>query len=320
MNCLKCICKIPFMKTLLATVFRVKKPVNFVELNFYNAVGVAAGFDKNAKYLAELACLGFGFVEIGTVTPLPQNGNEKPRLFRLKKDEALINRMGFNNDGMLAIAERLKNRPKNLIVGGNIGKNKTTPNENAVEDYEKCFKTLYPVVDYFVVNISSPNTPNLRDLHDKKPLAEILNRLLELRKNFEKSKPIFLKISPDLSYNQIDDVVEIVIETNIDGIVATNTTITRDGLDVSNNQLKEIGAGGLSGKILSKRSNEIIAYIHQKTNGKLPIIGVGGIHSLETAQEKINAGAGLIQIYTSFIYKGPSLIKNIAKKLQIKFS
>ena len=308
------------MKTLLATVFRVKKPVNFVGLNFYNAVGVAAGFDKNAKYLEELACLGFGFVEIGTVTPLPQNGNEKPRLFRLRKDEALINRMGFNNDGMLAIADRLKNRPKNLIVGGNIGKNKTTPNENAVEDYEKCFKTLYPVVDYFVVNISSPNTPNLRDLHDKKPLAEILNRLVELRKNFEKSKPIFLKISPDLSYNQIDDVVEIVIETNIDGIVATNTTITRDGLDVSNNQLKEIGAGGLSGKILSKRSNEIIAYIHQKTNGKLPIIGVGGIHSLESAQEKINAGAGLIQIYTSFIYKGPSLIKNIAKKLQIKFS
>lgn len=308
------------MKTLLATVFRVKKPVNFVGLNFYNAVGVAAGFDKNAKYLEELACLGFGFVEIGTVTPLPQNGNEKPRLFRLRKDEALINRMGFNNDGMLAIADRLKNRPKNLIVGGNIGKNKTTPNENAVDDYEKCFKTLYPVVDYFVVNISSPNTPNLRDLHDKKPLAEILNRLVELRKNFEKSKPIFLKISPDLSYNQIDDVVEIVIETNIDGIVATNTTITRDGLDVSNNQLKEIGAGGLSGKILSKRSNEIIAYIHQKTNGKLPIIGVGGIHSLESAQEKINAGAGLIQIYTSFIYKGPSLIKNIAKKLQIKFS
>ncbi len=320
MNGLKCFCKIPFMKTLLATVFRVKKPVNFVGLNFYNAVGVAAGFDKNAKYLEELACLGFGFVEIGTVTPLPQNGNEKPRLFRLRKDEALINRMGFNNDGMLAIADRLKNRPKNLIVGGNIGKNKTTPNENAVEDYEKCFKTLYPVVDYFVVNISSPNTPNLRDLHDKKPLAEILNRLVELRKNFEKSKPIFLKISPDLSYNQIDDVVEIVIETNIDGIVATNTTITRDGLDVSNNQLKEIGAGGLSGKILSKRSNEIIAYIHQKTNGKLPIIGVGGIHSLESAQEKINAGAGLIQIYTSFIYKGPSLIKNIAKKLQIKFS
>ena len=320
MNGLKCFCKIPFMKTLLATVFRVKKPVNFVGLNFYNAVGVAAGFDKNAKYLEELACLGFGFVEIGTVTPLPQNGNEKPRLFRLRKDEALINRMGFNNDGMLAIADRLKNRPKNLIVGGNIGKNKTTPNENAVDDYEKCFKTLYPVVDYFVVNISSPNTPNLRDLHDKKPLAEILNRLVELRKNFEKSKPIFLKISPDLSYNQIDDVVEIVIETNIDGIVATNTTITRDGLDVSNNQLKEIGAGGLSGKILSKRSNEIIAYIHQKTNGKLPIIGVGGIHSLESAQEKINAGAGLIQIYTSFIYKGPSLIKNIAKKLQIKFS
>lgn len=320
MNGLKCFCKIPFMKTLLATVFRVKKPVNFAGLNFYNAVGVAAGFDKNAKYLEELACLGFGFVEIGTVTPLPQNGNEKPRLFRLKKDEALINRMGFNNDGMLAIAERLKNRPKNLIVGGNIGKNKTTPNENAVDDYEKCFKTLYPVVDYFVVNISSPNTPNLRDLHDKKPLAEILNRLVELRKNFEKSKPIFLKISPDLSYNQIDDVVEIVIETNIDGIVATNTTITRDGLDVSNNQLKEIGAGGLSGKILSKRSNEIIAYIHQKTNGKLPIIGVGGIHSLESAQEKINAGAGLIQIYTSFIYKGPSLIKNIAKKLLIKFS
>lgn len=317
MNSLKLFCKIPFTKSLLQLLFRVHNPVRFLGLEFYNGIGLAAGFDKNARYLEELASLGFGFVEIGTVTPIPQSGNDKPRLFRLIKDRALINRMGFNNDGMEVIAKRLKQRPKGLIVGGNIGKNKITPNEQAVNDYEKCFRTLYDVVDYFVVNVSSPNTPNLRELQDQKPLAEILGKLMVLRNEFQtqgkKVKPVLLKIAPDLSEGQLDDVIEIVSETGIDGIVATNTTISRENLLTSKHEIEQIGAGGLSGEILHKHSTEIVQYLHEKSNGHIPIIGVGGIHSPESAHEKVKAGAGLLQLYTGFIYGGPGLIKQIAK-------
>jgi dihydroorotate dehydrogenase len=302
---------------MVSGIFRVNNPVQFLGLTFYNPIGLAAGFDKNAKYLSELSSLGFGFIEIGTVTPLPQNGNDKPRLFRLPKDECIINRMGFNNDGLDVIKERLANRPKDLIIGGNIGKNKITPNENAKDDYLKCFVGLYVLVDYFVVNVSSPNTPNLRELQDKKPLSEILLALMEERKNFidkgNIQKPILLKIAPDLTQSQLDDVIEIVQSTRIDGLVATNTTISRDNLLTDKTEVTQMGAGGLSGKILSQRSTEIVAYIKEKSNNKIPIIGVGGIHSAETAKEKIDAGAGLIQLYTGFIYGGPALIVQLAK-------
>lgn len=297
----------------------VRKEYNFLGIRFKNRVGLAAGFDKNAKYLAELSALGFGFVEIGTVTPKPQAGNEKPRLFRLIEDESIINRMGFNNDGVDVIVKRLQSRPKDLIVGGNIGKNKVTPNEEAVNDYKICFQKLYDVVDYFVVNVSSPNTPNLRELQDKKPLGEILKALMEMRISYISQgkicKPILLKIAPDLSNLQLDDVVDIVNETGIDGIVATNTTISRAGLLTSKETVESIGAGGLSGKILSDRATEVVAHIHNKSLGRIPIIGVGGIHSPETAHDKINAGAGLVQVYSGFIYGGPKMIKDIAKAI-----
>lgn len=317
LNSYKILCKLPLVRQMVSGIFRVNNPVQFLGLTFYNPIGLAAGFDKNAKYLSELSSLGFGFIEIGTVTPLPQNGNDKPRLFRLPKDECIINRMGFNNDGLDVIKERLANRPKDLIIGGNIGKNKITPNENAKDDYLKCFVGLYVLVDYFVVNVSSPNTPNLRELQDKKPLSEILLALMEERKNFidkgNIQKPILLKIAPDLTQSQLDDVIEIVQSTRIDGLVATNTTISRDNLLTDKTEVTQMGAGGLSGKILSQRSTEIVAYIKEKSNNKIPIIGVGGIHSAETAKEKIDAGAGLIQLYTGFIYGGPALIVQLAK-------
>lgn len=297
----------------------VRKEYEFLGIRFKNRVGLAAGFDKNAKYLGELSALGFGFIEIGTVTPKPQAGNDKPRLFRLIEDESVINRMGFNNDGLDVIVKRLQSRPKDLIVGGNIGKNKVTPNEEAVNDYKICFDKLYDVVDYFVVNVSSPNTPNLRELQDKKPLGEILNALMEMRSAFVSTgkicKPILLKIAPDLGNEQLDDVVDIVNETGIDGIVATNTTISRAGLLTSKEKVESIGSGGLSGKILSDRATEVVAYIHKKSSGKIPIIGVGGIHSAKTAQDKINAGAALVQVYSGFIYGGPQMIKDIAKAI-----
>ncbi|MES2380217.1 MAG: quinone-dependent dihydroorotate dehydrogenase [Bacteroidota bacterium] len=317
LNTYRILCKIPFVRNICSAIFRVKNPVQFLGLNFYNPVGLAAGFDKNAKYLKELSSLGFGFVEIGTVTPLPQSGNDLPRLFRLPQDECIINRMGFNNDGLEVIKQRLVNRPADLIVGGNIGKNKVTPNENAKDDYVKCFVGLYPLVDYFVVNVSSPNTPNLRELQDKKPLSEILMALIEERQTFikegQKQKPILLKIAPDLTLSQLDDVIEIVQITGIDGLVATNTTISREDLITDKGEVEAIGAGGLSGKILSEKSTEIVAYIQQKSNGQIPIIGVGGIHSVETAKQKLAAGAGLIQLYTGFIYGGPQLVKKLAK-------
>ncbi|GAB1448847.1 quinone-dependent dihydroorotate dehydrogenase [Bacteroidota bacterium] len=292
----------------------------FLGLRFPNRVGLAAGLDKNAAYLHELSALGFGFIEIGTVTPRPQDGNDKPRLFRLKEDKALINRMGFNNDGVDVVAERLKTRPKGLIVGGNIGKNKLTPNEKAVDDYLVCFEKLYQLVDYFVVNVSSPNTPNLRELQDKKPLMEILSRLVEARNRFIKKdishKPILLKIAPDMTREQLDDIVEIVLETGIEGVVATNTTLSREGLVTNSEEVSAIGAGGLSGKILMDKSTQVLSYLHQKSEGKIPMIGVGGINSAEDAVTKIKSGAGLVQVYTGFIYEGPVLVKKIARELR----
>lgn len=319
---LKVLLKIPFIKVLCIQTFRVENSYDFLGLKFHNRVGLAAGMDKNAEYLNEIEALGFGFIEIGTVTPKPQYGNDKPRLFRLKPDECLINRLGFNNEGVNVIAERLRIRPKGLIVGGNIGKNKSTPNEKAVEDYSICFDKLYEVVDYFVVNVSSPNTPNLRELQDKKPLLEILNQLvfqrnLWIKKN-KPNKPILLKIAPDLTYSQVDDVVEIVLESGIDGIVATNSTLSREGLITAKEIIISAGEGGLSGKILAEKSTEMIQYIHQKTDGKLPIIGVGGVHDEISAMDKINAGAGLVQVYTGFVYGGPKLIKKIAKAIRVK--
>jgi dihydroorotate dehydrogenase len=282
-------------------------------LKFKNPVGLAAGFDKDARFVDELACLGFGFIEIGTVTPRPQDGNEKPRLFRFPNDEAIINRMGFNNQGVETAALRLKNRKTDIIIGGNIGKNKTTSNEDASKDYEYCFKILHPVVDYFVVNISSPNTPNLRELQEKQPLRDLLLRLQNLNLSYPNPKPILLKIAPDLSNTQLDDVIEVVTETQLAGIVATNTTIDREGLKANKNLIEKTGSGGVSGKPLKQRSTEIIQYISTKTNGKLPIIAVGGIFTAEDAQEKINAGASLVQVYTGFIYEGPAIAKKICK-------
>ena len=284
-------------------------------LTFKNPIGLAAGFDKNAVLIPEMASFGFGFIEIGTLTPKAQVGNPKPRLFRLKKDQAIINRMGFNNDGVTTAIEHLKKRPANIIVGGNIGKNKVTPNEEAISDYEKCFDQLYDYVDYFVVNVSSPNTPNLRALQDKEPLTKLLRTLHTKNQQKEKPKPILLKIAPDLTNEQLDEVIEVVIETKTDGLIATNTTIDRGGLQASDEQVESIGAGGLSGQPLKKRSTEVIKYIHQKSNGAFPIIGVGGIASPADAIEKLEAGASLVQIYSGFIYEGPALIKNIKKAL-----
>ncbi|MEY5069434.1 MAG: hypothetical protein RLZ47_1296 [Bacteroidota bacterium] len=298
-------------------VYRLQHPALKREvfgLKFKNPVGLAAGFDKNAQFVEEFAALGFGFIEIGTVTPLPQPGNDKPRMFRLPADEGLINRMGFNNQGVDVVASRLKHIKRDgLIIGGNIGKNKNTPNEDAVKDYLICFERLFEVVDYFVVNVSSPNTPGLRELQEKAPLTALL---IELQaKNCQKSvpKPILLKIAPDLSPSQLDDIVEIVKETKIAGVIATNTTLSREGLSSAANLKNE--AGGLSGKPLSKRSTEVIAYLHQQSKGAFPIIGVGGIHSPADALEKLQAGASLVQLYTGFIYEGPGLIKAINQKL-----
>ena len=289
-------------------------------LKFKNPVGLAAGFDKNAEVISEMANLGFGFVEVGTVTPLPQPGNPKPRMFRLPKDSALINRMGFNNLGVDVAAAHIaayrKNAPaaqKGLIIGGNIGKNKVTPNEDAVNDYIKCFDRLFDVVDYFVVNVSSPNTPGLRELQEKGPLLNILNTLQQRNSKNGISRPILLKIAPDLTNEQLDDIVEIVLTSKIAGVIATNTTISREGLQ-SPEKLKN-ETGGLSGKPLTKRSTEVISYLTKKSNGAFPIIGVGGIHSPEDAMEKLQAGASLIQLYTGFIYEGPALIKRINKKI-----
>ncbi|GAB3952230.1 quinone-dependent dihydroorotate dehydrogenase [Spirosoma harenae] len=289
-------------------------------LTFPNPVGVAAGFDKNAELVSELSNLGFGFVEIGTVTPRPQSGNPRPRLFRLKADGGIINRMGFNNKGVGPAAERLRHFARNrngnqVIIGGNIGKNKDTPNENALDDYLISFRELFDAVDYFVVNVSSPNTPGLRDLQEREPLTKLLTALQQ--ENLQKStpKPILLKIAPDLTNGQLDDIIAIVAETRIAGVIATNTTISRDGLKTEPSVVEQMGAGGVSGRPLRVRSTEVIRYLHEKSGAAFPIIGVGGIFSAEDAQEKLHAGASLVQIYTSFIYEGPAIAKRINQKL-----
>lgn len=336
MNCLKLLCRIGFRK-LLARYYRPKGNTQYSIFNiqFSNRVGLGAGFDKNAKYLRELECLGFGFVEIGTVTPLPQAGNDKPRLFRLPKDKALINRMGFNNDGVKVIAERLRQwsivnsqsgdphsplatRRFQLVIGGNIGKNKATPNEDAWKDYEICFKELHPYVDYFVVNVSSPNTPGLRELQEKESLRKILTHLQQLNVTLslpKGDKPILLKIAPDLSDEQLNDVIDLALEIKLDGLVATNTTISRSGLTTHDSRLTTIGAGGLSGLPLKHRSTEIIKYICERTKGKIPVIASGGIFTGADAKEKLDAGASLLQVWTGFIYEGPKIVKRICKSL-----
>jgi len=308
---LKAIFKIPVISSLLESHYRFESPAikkDVFGILFDNPVGLAAGFDKNAEFYKEMHSLGFGFIEIGTVTPLPQDGNPKKRLFRLKEDQAIINRMGFNNKGVKAAVEKLKDKG-NIIIGGNIGKNKITPNENAVNDYDICFKALFPYVDYFVVNVSSPNTPDLRALQDKKPLTEILSHLQKLNDQNPSRKPILLKIAPDLNDDQLLDIIEIVEHTKIDGIIATNTTISRENLKSDN----KTETGGLSGKPLTNRSTEVIRFLRENSNTKFPIIGVGGIHSAEDAIEKFKAGAELVQLYTGFVYEGPQLVKDIKK-------
>ncbi|MEO8583492.1 MAG: quinone-dependent dihydroorotate dehydrogenase [Flavitalea sp.] len=295
-------------------------------LHFMNPVGLGAGFDKNARYLDELAMMGFGFIEIGTVTPKPQDGNDKPRLFRLPEQKALINRMGFNNEGVMAIAKRLRlwmnankctgSKNEKPIIGGNIGKNKLTSNEKAWKDYEICFRELFDCVDYFVVNVSSPNTPGLRELQEKDSLMKILSHLQTINNQQAAPKPLLLKIAPDLTEQQIDDVIDIALKINLDGLVATNTTISRDNLNkVPAEKIKAIGAGGLSGKPLTKRSTDVVRYIHERTQGRIPIIASGGIFTASDAKEKLNAGASLVQVWTGFVYEGPGIVKNICKGL-----
>ncbi len=284
-------------------------------LTFPNPVGLAAGLDKNAVLVDELSHFGFGFIEIGTLTPRPQAGNPVPRLFRLPADGGLINRMGFNNDGVAVAVERLRERKGKIIIGGNIGKNKDTPNEAAEQDYIACFEALYEVVDYFVINVSSPNTPNLRALQEREPLQRLILALQNQNLARAKPKPILLKIAPDLNEAQLDDIVAMAAETNLSGLIATNTTISRSGLQTPSNNIEQIGAGGLSGKPLAKRATEVIRYLHRQSGGSIPIIGVGGIFSPEDALEKLAAGASLIQLYTGFIYEGPALVRNINKAL-----
>lgn len=311
---IKKISKLPFLSSLIKNKYsledkRLERKVGGII--FKNPVGLAAGFDKDALLFKELSNFGFGFIEIGTLTPKPQEGNPKKRLFRLIEDEAIINRMGFNNKGVLVAVEKLKKNNSNIIIGGNIGKNKVTPNEDAIADYIYCFKALYNYVDYFVVNVSSPNTPNLRALQEKEPLQKLLTQLQDLNKTYEKIKPIFLKIAPDLSNEQLLDIIEIVENTKIEGVIATNTTLSRENLK----SIHKIEIGGLSGKPLKNRATEVISFLNKNKNINFTIIGVGGIHSAKDAIEKLEAGASLIQLYTGFIYEGPSLVKEINKEI-----
>lgn len=339
MNALRRLCNVAFIRKILAKKFKAESlKLKAFGFEFSNPVGLAAGFDKNAKYLRELEILGFGHVEIGTVTPRPQAGNDKPRLFRLPEDKALLNRMGFNNDGVEVVAERLekwkkardkaqgtsykeqvsdKAQSQKLVLGGNIGKNKDTPNEYAYLDYDKCFRALHPYVDYFVVNVSSPNTPGLRELQEKESLRKILTHLQGI--NVEQAtgqRPILLKIAPDLTQSQLDDVIDLAQEIKLDGLVAANTTLDRTKLsDAGKIRAAEAGAGGVSGKPVQARSTEMVQYIHQKTNGSIPIIASGGIFTAEDAKEKLDAGATLVQVWTGFIYEGPSIVEKICAGL-----
>ena len=312
---LKFLLKFGFTRIIFKKLFVLEDPKlerTVFGLKFKNPVGMAAGFDKNAEMFNDLAYCGFGFIEVGTLTPLGQSGNPKPRLFRIKKDKGILNRLGFNNKGVASAIPRLKDRKhSNLIIGGNIGKNKITPNEDATNDYVLAFEQLFPYVDYFVVNVSSPNTANLRDLQEKEPLTALLSELKNRNSLKEKPKPILLKIAPDLTNLQLDDIIEIVRFTKIDGVIATNTTIERDDLKTDSKLLMQYGAGGISGKPLAKRSTEVIRYLHDNSKGEFPIIGVGGIHSAEDALEKLAAGASLIQLYTGFIYEGPGIVRKI---------
>jgi dihydroorotate dehydrogenase len=310
---IRIVSKIPGFSALFRALYEVKESRLETEvfgLKFKNPVGLAAGFDKNAVLYKELSNFGFGFIEIGTITPKAQNGNPKKRLFRLKEDSAIINRMGFNNGGVDEAVLRLKHN-NGVLIGGNIGKNKVTPNEEATSDYEICFEALFDYVDYFVVNVSSPNTPNLRALQDKEPLTELLQTLQNKNLAKPKQKPILLKIAPDLTDEQLLDIIDIINETKIAGVIATNTTLSRDGLSSEN----KIEMGGLSGKPLTKRSTEVIRFLSEKSNKSFPIIGVGGIHTAEDAIEKLEAGASLVQLYTGFIYEGPALVKAINKAI-----
>jgi dihydroorotate dehydrogenase len=329
MNMLRAGCGIAPVRSMLEKSFRVADPSlqrSVFGLSFDNPVGLGAGFDKNALYLRELETLGFGFAEIGTVTPKPQAGNEKPRLFRLPKDKALINRMGFNNDGVEVISRRLletrnanaKKQRSNFIVGGNIGKNKITPNEEAWKDYCICFDKLFDGVDYFVVNVSSPNTPGLRELQEKDSLKKILSEIQQRNQAKANPKPLLLKIAPDLTEEQLDDIIALSFETQLSGLVATNTTISRSDLSTPEPTVREIGAGGLSGKPVRERATEVVQYLCNGTGGKIPVIASGGIFTGPDAKEKIDAGAALVQVWTGFIYEGPSIIKNICNHLALK--
>ena len=322
---LKIAFKIPGLQFIVKNIYSVKDSRlkrSFLGLEFDNPVGFAAGFDKNAEVYNQFSSFGFSFIEIGTLTPKPQSGNPKPRSFRIPKDSGLINRMGFNNKGVDYAIKKLKNKNRKVIIGGNIGKNTLTPNNKALQDYIYCFERLYPYVDYFVVNLSCPNIKDLDKLQDKDSTIIILNQLTEIRQSKEKYKPILLKISPDLSNEQLDDVVETFNLTGIDGIVATNTTRSRKGLKTKTEKIQKIGDGGLSGAPLTQRSTEIIRYLHKKSKGSMPIIAVGGIMTVEDALEKLDAGAKLIQLYTGFIYQGPAFVKRInqaiLKKIKIK--
>ncbi len=322
LNLIEFALKIPLIGTLLKKSFNSgpQKTVDFAGIKFPNVIGLAAGFDKDAKRLKLWKDLGFGHVEVGTVTPKAQPGNPKPRLFRLVEDRAVINRMGFNNQGVDAMVNRLKKRPEGLIVGGNIGKNKDTPNELAINDYIYSFEKLYPYVDYITVNVSSPNTPGLRDLQTESFLVPLFEQLNDLRKTQEKFKPIFLKIAPDFQLNAIRLLGGIIKRLPIQGIIATNTTVSRSGLEISQKELDKIGAGGLSGAPLFESSNAILATLSIEIGNIMPIIGVGGIFNHFDVQEKLTRGAGLVQVYTGFIYEGPWIVRNILKHLQFEDS
>ena len=318
MNLLKNVGNISLANQLISKGFSLEHPSlerDLFGLKFKNPVGLGAGFDKNAVFIKELEMLGFGFIEIGTVTPKPQPGNDAPRLFRLPKDKALINRMGFNNNGVKAVAARLRITDRKVIIGGNIGKNKLTPNEDAWKDYETFFNELFDCVDYFVVNVSSPNTPGLRELQERASLEKILDHLQTINQGKRKPKPLLLKIAPDLTETQLDEIISLANEVELDGLVATNTTISREGLHTGKEKIEAIGAGGLSGTPLRERSTEIVSYISKSTGGTIPVIASGGIFTGHDAVEKLDAGASLVQVWTGFVYEGPGIVKNICKAL-----
>lgn len=318
MNAFQLATKVEPVQKALAKTYQFNHPSlhrNVCGLAFKNPVGLGAGFDKNALYINALQTLGFGFIEVGTVTPKPQQGNDKPRLFRLPKDKAIINRMGFNNDGAVAIAARLRATKRDIIIGGNIGKNKATDNNDAWKDYDICFNELFDCVDYFVVNVSSPNTPGLRELQEKTSLRKILSHLQDINHGRVKAKPLLLKIAPDLTVGQLDDIIDLATEVKLSGLVATNTTLSREHLLTSSSEVFTAGAGGLSGKPLKEKATQIVQYIHQQTNGSLPVIASGGIFTGNDAKEKLDAGASLVQVWTGFIYEGPSIASAICKHL-----